>query len=203
MSRNSISQLNRYAQCNNLDIEYTYIVNPIIHDVYQKEFICVINYNDTYITGKPGYTKKEAKHNACLQAIDNINNSQNTIKTELMNITNTKYVHILVDYENISNKKDNDILDQLNSTDLCTVTRFASYGSTVKNADIIVNSMHKDSVDHYITMYIGKLLGEQPNYLENTTIYVLTRDSFGACLHDFDNRIIHTPSVQYLLDIIT
>lgn len=205
--------LNDHITRTNASCMYRYEDVEVEHDVYQLGFVCIATYTIDNINqlfkSDVMFNKKDAKKNVCekiyniMVDIDDHNTNTcevNTIEIdEMFEIITQKPALILVDYENVSSKNDKSVLDKLEQNEMISVIRFASYGSSV-NPDIIVESMHRDAVDHYITFYLGNLIGKNRHILDETNIYILTRDSFGACLHDFDSRIVHVPTTKYLLE---
>jgi hypothetical protein len=113
-------------------------------------------------------------------------------------------VLVIVDFDNVSKKSEMDKLMELKTRvdtnfDIYKICSFLS--SNKKDADFVVRSSRKDAVDHYISCYIGHYFGTHP--LNNTKIFVMSRDNFGGCHRDFNfGWVEHVPDVDDLIHIL-
>ena len=84
------------------------------------------------------------------------------------------------------------------------IIKFAGYTSSMKaKADVVVKSTRKDAVDHYISFYLGKTLGEYPTMADTHSIHILSRDHFASCLADFNSNVVHNVDVDDLIESIS
>lgn len=116
--------------------------------------------------------------------------------------------YVLVDYENVNK------LFKLQSCSQYSVIRVVSYvnqKASTGEADVVINSCGSDSVDHYISALVGRLIQEHVYHQENLEwlkIIILTRDRFAAAHLQMwqDQRkvkIYHSVTEQAVLDLVS
>jgi hypothetical protein len=156
-------------------------------------------------------TKKKAENSSYDKLYKRIQ-SLNSIVDDT-NIKNKSFeyydeIFIIVDHENINNKKDIQTLEKyiatvrqhhsFVTTDI-NIIKICSINSNIKdNCDIIVESTRKDATDHYISYLCGKLENKTDKKYQ---IHVMTSDHFGSCLSDISPNIHHSISVDYFINL--
>lgn len=195
----------------------------LIKDKNIINFTCstniIINNNNINFNSAIHHTKKEAEKEVCKHILEylhqnnrltsnvpNITHISNNIKNNEQDIINNIILNdninslIIIDHDNVS--KDSDILKlenfvKVKMNNISFIIKISSYISSTKNtADIIVRSSRKDAVDHYISYLIGKINGIFELNKRSIKIYIITRDKFGGCLHDFVVNVMHNVDVN-------
>jgi hypothetical protein len=104
-------------------------------------------------------------------------------------------IYILVDLENKPNTRNIEMFAKYNNVKI--IKFVGKQHSNRKYGNIIIDSMHRDAVDHAISVYIGGILSSISG---DKTIIIYTGDRFGSTVQDFcKNDVLH---MAHDIDII-